>query len=217
MRKDCLTLENKDQVKKNGSVGKIVRWILGILFIIFAFGSGFHFSSLLLLLAAVLILPLSFIEKLLKKINVSKTIAIILSVVLFFGGILSSPSTETVDENAVETPIAETIEDMVDETTIEETIEAVIEETTVEETTEAVIEETTVEETTEAVIEETTVEDTTEADIEETTQNNTDMVWITETGKKYHRIPDCGRTKNAWQVTLEEALAMELGPCSNCH
>ena len=43
------------------------------------------------------------------------------------------------------------------------------------------------------------------------------MVWVTETGKKYHSIPDCGSTNSARQVSLSQAQANGLEPCKNCH
>ena len=50
-------------------------------------------------------------------------------------------------------------------------------------------------------------------------QNNvTEMVWITATGKKYHRTNDCGNTNpaNARQITLEEAQK-NYEPCKKCY
>ena len=43
------------------------------------------------------------------------------------------------------------------------------------------------------------------------------MVWVTETGKKYHNKPDCGNTKNATQVPLSKAQGMGLEPCARCY
>ena len=44
------------------------------------------------------------------------------------------------------------------------------------------------------------------------------MVWITATGKKYHRTNDCGNTNsaNARQITLEEAQR-NYEPCKKCY
>ena len=44
------------------------------------------------------------------------------------------------------------------------------------------------------------------------------MVWITATGKKYHRINNCGNTNpaNARQITLEEAQN-NYEPCKKCY
>ena len=51
------------------------------------------------------------------------------------------------------------------------------------------------------------------------TQNNIGgMVWITETGTKYHRTNDCGKTNSAKarQITLEEA-ERNYEPCKKCY
>ena len=43
-------------------------------------------------------------------------------------------------------------------------------------------------------------------------------VWISETGKKYHSIPNCGRMNpnKASQVSVSDAEGMGLSPCSKC-
>ena len=44
------------------------------------------------------------------------------------------------------------------------------------------------------------------------------MVWQSRTGTKYHSIPDCGKMNpaNAIHITLEQAKARGLTPCSLC-
>lgn len=42
------------------------------------------------------------------------------------------------------------------------------------------------------------------------------LVWITKTGKRYHSRSNCGSTKTAWQVTLEEAERKGLTRCGKC-
>lgn len=53
---------------------------------------------------------------------------------------------------------------------------------------------------------------------QEQPQNNEQMVWISETGSKYHSINNCGRMNpdRARQVTKSEAESMGLGRCSKC-
>lgn len=48
--------------------------------------------------------------------------------------------------------------------------------------------------------------------------HNTVMVWLSETGEKYHSINNCGRMNpaKAYQVTEEQAEAMGKGRCSKC-
>lgn len=45
------------------------------------------------------------------------------------------------------------------------------------------------------------------------------MVWLSETGEKYHSIPDCGRMNpnKARQVTKSAAEASGYEPCSKCY
>ena len=44
-------------------------------------------------------------------------------------------------------------------------------------------------------------------------------VWLSATGAKYHRIPNCGRMNpnKARQVSLDEAVAGGYEPCKNCY
>lgn len=49
------------------------------------------------------------------------------------------------------------------------------------------------------------------------TTPTTDMVWISRTGKKYHRNSSCSNMKNPSQVTKSEAEAMGLTPCKKCY
>lgn len=45
-----------------------------------------------------------------------------------------------------------------------------------------------------------------------------EMVWLSETGSKYHSIPDCGRMNpnNAWQVSRSSAEAQGYDACKKC-
>lgn len=53
---------------------------------------------------------------------------------------------------------------------------------------------------------------------QEEPQSNEQMVWISETGSKYHSRNNCGRMNpdRATQVTQSEAESMGLGRCKNC-
>ena len=44
-----------------------------------------------------------------------------------------------------------------------------------------------------------------------------DMVWIDNTGKKYHSKSTCSNMDAPYQVTREEAEAMGRGPCKRCY
>lgn len=46
---------------------------------------------------------------------------------------------------------------------------------------------------------------------------NADMVWIDDTGKKYHSKSSCSNMDAPYQVTRSEAEAMGRGPCKKCY
>lgn len=51
-------------------------------------------------------------------------------------------------------------------------------------------------------------------------ENDSDeLVWLSETGSKYHSIPDCGRMNpnNAWQVLKSSAEAQGYDACKKCY
>lgn len=45
------------------------------------------------------------------------------------------------------------------------------------------------------------------------------MVWVTETGKRYHNTNNCGNTNSsaAYQISLSEAQQKNMQPCKNCY
>ena len=54
------------------------------------------------------------------------------------------------------------------------------------------------------------------ASVASSVTSNSKMVWITKTGKRYHKISYCGNTKSAIQVAQKDAEALCLTPCENC-
>ena len=50
-------------------------------------------------------------------------------------------------------------------------------------------------------------------------QNNEPMVWISETGSKYHRFNDCGKMNpdRATQISLSRAQQLGYEACSKCY
>lgn len=76
---------------------RIAQWVFTGLFGICALGNGFHWSSLFLLLAAVLMAPIPAIRNWLKSIKIKNGLAITLAVVVFFVGMMGSPMSETPD------------------------------------------------------------------------------------------------------------------------
>ena len=84
-------------MKKNATV---IRWICVTIFALMAvsmLSMGGIFSALLFLLGGAIIAPLLPIENLKKKLKLSKALAIVLAVVLFFAGALASPTSNLED------------------------------------------------------------------------------------------------------------------------
>ena len=71
----------------------IIQWVVAVFFGLCALGNGLHWSSVLLVLAAVLMLPVKPIRDFLSNIKIKKVFAIGLAVILFIIGIFASPST----------------------------------------------------------------------------------------------------------------------------
>lgn len=99
-------------------------------------------------------------------------------------------------------------------TTIQTTVEssATSEETTTVEETTTTSAETTIEETTE---ESTTITETTKETKGKDAKKD-DTVWITKSGKKYHRKSNCGNMKNPTKTTIDKAEKKGLKPCKKC-
>ena len=51
-------------------------------------------------------------------------------------------------------------------------------------------------------------------------ETNSKIVYITDTGEKYHSTQSCRylkKSKNIYEITLDEAEEKNYGPCSGCH
>lgn len=48
-------------------------------------------------------------------------------------------------------------------------------------------------------------------------QSSGTKVWISEYGKRYHRISDCSGMNDPWQVTIEEAKRSGRTACDDCY
>lgn len=77
---------------KNKKLLNVIQWIFGIAFAVFAVGNGLHWSSIFLLLAAILMLPIKPIRNFLSKFKIKGAISAVLAVVLFFVGVFTSPA-----------------------------------------------------------------------------------------------------------------------------
>ena len=200
----------KNQSPKKKSA--IVRWIVGGFFAIFALANGFHFSSLFLLCAAFLMFPLPFMETFLQKKNIKVIVAIILSVVLFFAGILTSPLSESNDlsDDTAQTTVDETDNKNNDSTSNNGGM------TQPDNTTEsdnATSNDTTTEPGT-TISSDTT---TTEPDITTSHDEKVEMVWVPSTGTKYHSKSTCSNMKSPRQIPLEDAKKQGYTACKKCY
>ena len=63
-----------------------IQWILTALFGICVIGNGFHWSSLFLLLATILIIPIPVVRKLFKSLKIKNWLIIALSILIFLIG-----------------------------------------------------------------------------------------------------------------------------------
>ena len=111
----------------------------------------------------------------------------------------------------------------------ENSITVVEEITSIEETTEELTttEKQTITERQTTTEKQTTTEEQTTAEVtttkeQTTTESDTcggNLVWISETGSKYHTVNDCGRMNpnKAYQMTEEQAEKQGYEPCKKCH
>lgn len=65
---------------------------------------------------------------------------------------------------------------------------------------------------------EVTTQEESSSSPEVTAESSEEKVWLSETGEKYHRIPDCGKMnpENAYSVTRSEAESTGHTACSKC-
>lgn len=52
---------------------------------------------------------------------------------------------------------------------------------------------------------------------EQTTTEKEEMVWVSNTGSKYHSNPNCSGMRNPIKETLSDAKSRGLSPCSKCY
>ena len=91
---------------------KTIQWIFTAIFGMCALANGFHFSTLILLLATILLMPIEPIRNFLKdKAKIKSGIAIALAIILFFIGILNSPLADTPPDISDGSSISSTISD----------------------------------------------------------------------------------------------------------
>lgn len=78
-------------------VSTIIQWCFAGFFALLSLGTGSVVSSILVLIAAVLMAPIKLIRDSMKKIKIKSAVAIVLSVVLFFVAVGISPAADSSD------------------------------------------------------------------------------------------------------------------------
>lgn len=120
---------------------KILQWVYAGAVGVIALANGFHYSTLFLLLSAVLLMPIPAIRNFLKeKMKIKTWLAIVLAIVLFFTGAtlspIASPTGEPIDKDYLSSQLEQTLPtNATTETTVSTETTAATEATTIPETT----------------------------------------------------------------------------------
>ena len=218
---------HKNNFSKNKAT--IARWIVGGCFAMFALVNGFHFSSLFLLCAAFLMFPLPFMNNFYQSKNIKPMIALILSIALFFAGVLTSPPTETTDSPTDDTTQTTTGDDEKNNNSAKpdsSTTKPDSSTTTPGSSTTTPGNSTTTpgDSTTTPGDSTTTPGDSTTNNSETTTPDNStnneekvQMVWVASSGTKYHSKSSCSNMTSPRQISLEDAKEAGYTACKKCH
>lgn len=206
--------------------GNFLRYLFGILMMLA--GAGYWKEekayALSLLLLGIFLLPVTW-NSIKKRFHVAKALPVLLPVLLMVSACALTPATYSSKETqkasaesvsvsvtaaptkkatptATPTPTADPTETPTPEPTIEAAAEETVETQAAEETQPAV------------TAEEPQV---TEAP-QESDPYGGQLVWISETGSKYHNKNNCGRMNpdRAYQMTRENAEAQGYEPCKKC-
>ena len=202
----------------------VARWVLGLAFILATLLDGFHYSKLILICAAFLMLPIPFMKAFFEKQHFHTAFVVALSAVLFVVGILTLPKPEVNEaylEKAVQTSASTENEDIIINI-IQSVSEGSV--TTEPESTTLEISSTTISESTEPESSVTTEPDITtsvgstaetpktEAPLDE----KPDTVWVTASGSKYHIKQNCSNMRSPKEISLEDAINEGYEPCKKC-
>lgn len=181
------------------SKSTLARWIVGIVFVLFMFVNGIHYSSIFLLFAAFLMFPLSFKENFFQTRNIRSSFVIILSVIMFVIG--ASTASKSIESSSDEDAPSVTIENYNTTTSYNNYNEVILNSTTTVSNIE------------------TDKPSTTTASPTTTTSNNekTEMVWVSSTGSKYHSKSSCSNMTSPQKISLNDAVKQGYTPCKKCH
>ncbi len=210
-------------------ISYIIRWFFAVAFGMFTLANGFHWTSIFTLLATILMLPIEKIQAFLVSIKIKAWLAITMSVILLFIGVLNSPSSVSIGEysssnlSSSDTADAATSEFMGSNSNSSNVSSKT--ETSNESTTESNISNSSSDESNASSNQENIVSST----ISQSNSNNLSpsssfstsqeiKVWIpTNGGKKYHSKSSCSQMKNPIQVTEQEAINRNFTPCGRCY
>lgn len=215
---------------------KLLLWALVIFLVLSAIVFFPSFATLIYLGLAIVVAPITRIQSAIHS-KLPKVLHIVLVIILFLFAALISPSDENNGSTYTETTT--TFSEKEELTTLEiTTIETTTSWTTTKTetesyqseseinigtTTENLSLETTGVETvyTTSIVETSAVEtiattQTEQITVESTTKQE-QMVWIPESGKKYHSKSSCSNMQNPIQVTISQAKNMGYEPCKRCH
>lgn len=159
----------------------ILQWCLAGAFACCLIGTGFHWTSLLVLVAVVLMLPLTAVQKVLAKIKIKRWVAVVAAVVLLFAAIGMQPQSSAPNETEKGSTFATATTLITTTTTLTSSSSSVVTTATVKPTTVANTSTTTHPTTTTATTVDTTTTSTTTT---VTTANPTSTSTMTTTTTK---------------------------------
>ncbi len=218
------------------TLSKIVQWIFSFLFFLCALGNGWHWSSIFLVLAAVLLMPITALRNVLK---VKTWLIVIAAVILFFVAMFNLPMvavggmdyddtvppivTDTTLRTTTTVATAATTTETVAETTGESLLTTAATQTTTAATSVTTADSQTTTPTTVMTTTTRTSTTTSKVTTQKTTQkttrtqSNSQRVWIPASGRgKYHSTPDCSNMKNPIELSKSEAIASNHDACGKC-
>ena len=168
--------------------------------------NGFHFSSLFLLIAAVLALPVPFLRNYLKdKAKIENGIAVVLSVAAFVLGMSFSPLSSPSDSNSSIPPYNSSSDGS--SFVASSNSESVGEQSSSTEISRP---------TSSSVSSSQSSPNVQSKPATSNQPEKEEMVWISENGKKYHSKPSCSNMKNPIKISKLQAIAKNKTPCSKC-
>lgn len=177
-----------------GKIKNILLWILSIFLLLGAIVYFPSVSSILFVIGALLSFPINPLRKYIDSIGIrGRTKGIIIAILFIVGAIIAPTQIKERNQTSITTAIPS---------------EAILTETPTLEATPT---------STPEAIPDPTPENTpqpTEEAIE--TEPQEQMVWISNSGSRYHRRSTCSGMDDPWQVTISEAQSMGLTACGRC-